>query len=127
MLGTRHQRTFTVTEAELADGLYPELLKPPVLASAVALQWAELVAMTALGGCAVGCSFELTHVAPVGLGAAVEVTTWCVAAINRLHCWHAELHAVEPRRLLAYGRLSFKLVDLGRFVAQLERVAANQT
>lgn len=118
MLGARLQKSFTVTEADLASTMYPDLCKPPVLASARALQWAELVAMTALGGCAVGCGFELTHVAPAGLETAVDVTAWCSAALSRQrYRWHVELNA--GGRLLAYGQLVFKLVDLSAFAKRL--------
>lgn len=114
-MGARHQRTFTVTDDDLASTLYPDLCKPPVLASARALQWAELVAMTALGGCAVGAGFELAHVAPADPGTAVVVTAWCVAAQERRSRWAVEL--IKPGgRLLAYGHLSFVLIDLQRWL-----------
>lgn len=120
MLGTRAQKMFVVTEDDLAPTMYPDIPKPPVLASSRALQWAELVAMTALGGCAVGAGFELDHVAPAGLSAAVVVTAWCERAEGRRSSWAVEIMEVSGR-LLAYGRLRFVLVDFQRFITKLAR------
>lgn len=120
MLGARLQKTFVVAEVDLAPAMYPDIPKPPVLASARALQWAELVAMTALGGCAVGAGFELDHIAPAALSTHVVVTAWCEHAEGRRSSWAVELIEAGGQ-LLAYGRLRFVLVDLQQFIARLSR------
>ncbi|MGH3784288.1 MAG: thioesterase family protein [Pseudonocardiaceae bacterium] len=110
--------TRTVTEADLATELYPDLHKPPVLATARLLRWCEHAAMGGIDGCAVGAGVSLRHLAPAVLGSTVAVNACCTAVDGPRSRWSVTVH--DAHELIATGELWFVVVDPERYRARLE-------
>jgi fluoroacetyl-CoA thioesterase len=96
-----------------------------VLATPRLLAWAEEATVRAIaqalgpGETSVGTRVELEHVAPSGLGAAVDVSAGVVQVDGRLVRF--DVAAMDSAgRLIGHGTVTRVVVDRGRFMARLE-------
>jgi predicted thioesterase len=116
MVIARRTITHNVTHDDLATTLYPDLNKPPVLATARLLQWCELAAMEELGSCSVSTNASLTQVAPAVLGTRVTVSAVCTNMTGSRSIWYVT--ACADTELIARVTLQFVLIDAQRYTAQ---------
>lgn len=107
-----------VMEEDLATSLYPELRKPPVLATARLVRWCEQAVMETIGGCTAGFKVNVRHLAPAVLGGWLIVKAGCVAVDGPATCWSVTAH--DEHELIATGDLGFVLLDYERYQARLE-------
>lgn len=64
MIGARRTITRRVTETDLVTNLYPDFVKPPVLATARLVEWCERAAMEEMGECSLGTKMHVSYIAP---------------------------------------------------------------
>lgn len=113
--------TFTVTDDDTAAALGSGSL--PVLGTPRLLAWCEAATCAAIeptlsdGSTSVGTRVSLEHLAPSGVGAAVEVTASLAHVDGRLHRF--TLAARSAGRLVGSGEITRVVVDADRFVSRL--------
>lgn len=114
-----------VTEADLAPTLFPELRKPPVLASARLLRWAEEAAMAVIKVPCLGTDFVGKHADCAVLGARVVFQAQCIFHVLRDCTWRVVAWWSEnPADPIASFTLGFRLIDMDEYT--LRRVIPKQ-
>lgn len=116
MVIARRTINHQVSHDDLATTLYPNLDKPPVLATARLLQWCELAAMEELGNCSVVTSASVTQVAPAVLGARIIISAVCTNVTGPRSIWYVT--ASDDTELIAQVTLQLGLIDARQYPAQ---------
>lgn len=116
MIGARCTIARRVTEADLVTSLYPDFLKPPVLATARLVEWCERAAMEVIDGCSLGTKMHMSHFAPAVIGGLVTVTAVCTGMSGSYSEW--QVTARDEHELIAQGTLGFVVVDMERYFSR---------
>lgn len=116
VIGARRTITRRVTEVDLATSLYPDFVKPPVLATARLVEWCERAAMEEIGECSLGTKLHVSHIAPTVLGGLVTITAVCAGMSDSYSEWRVA--ARDEHEVIALGTLGFVVVDMERYLSR---------
>lgn len=89
--------------------------KPPIVASCAAIRLCEELCMVALletmpdGYCSLGTRQHLDHLAPIAVGAEIEISARCTDAHGRFSSWQVAIR--DAHEIVGRGVMDFVAVD----------------